>query len=242
MTKPTQGLLLAFLGAVLLRLSLIDDGYTHYVTTWMKWPLAICGVILLLLALGPLLGDRNHEDEASGGGAEMGGGHTDDHGHSHGTVPKVAWLLLLPGLVTFVISPPPLGAYLAERRANDVASAPAVTTELTGEKNVPVRVEEFVWRAQADPDSLKGRSVRMTGFVSYDNDGHWYITRMSISCCAADAVAFRVRVDEAETPERDSWVAVTGVWVEGSGATPRDPAAVLAEDVSPTDPPKNTYE
>jgi uncharacterized repeat protein (TIGR03943 family) len=198
--------------------------------------LAICGVILLLLALGPLIGDREHGTSGATEDAQ------DPDGHSHGAIPNVAWLLLLPGLVTFVISPPPLGAYLAERRANDVTNATAVTTELGGAKIVPVRVEEFVWRAQADPDSLQGRSVKMTGFVSYDNDDNWYVTRMSISCCAADAVAFRVRVDEAETPERDQWVTVTGVWVEGSGATPRDPPALVADDVTPADPPKNTYE
>ena len=47
MRRATQGLLLAFVGAVLLRLS-ISDAYLRYVNDWMKWPIVVSGVLLVL--------------------------------------------------------------------------------------------------------------------------------------------------------------------------------------------------
>ena len=55
-TRQTQALLLGFLGAVLLRMSL-SDAYLRYVTEWMKWPILASGVLMLLLAIGPLFRD-----------------------------------------------------------------------------------------------------------------------------------------------------------------------------------------
>ena len=236
MTRATQGLLLAFVGAVLLRLSL-SDAYLRYVNDWMKWPIAASGALLVLLAIGPILSDRAEEDPHVG--AE-----DDGHDHSPHRVPRVTWLLLVPGIVAFVISPPALGAFLAERRVDDnvVAAAPPVVVDLAEGEVVPLGVEELIWRSQEAPDTLVGQAIELTGFVSYDGTGAWYVTRMSIACCAADASAFRVKVEGAERPERDSWVAVTGTWVEGSGTSRRDVPSVEAVDVKDVEAPTQTYQ
>ncbi|MDP3893241.1 TIGR03943 family protein [Nocardioides sp.] len=254
MTRPTQGILLAFLGAVLLRLA-FTDAYLRYVTDWMKWPIIASGVILMLLAIGPILSDR-----APASDDEHGGAHDDEHdavvhdpealgadahGHGHGGVPRVTWLLLLPGLVTFLISPPALGSYLAERRADEsvTAQAPAVMADLPDGDVVPLELQEFLWRAHDASETIAGRSVQLTGFVSYDRDDNWYVTRLAIGCCAADAMAYRVRVDGPGRPPRDQWVQITGTYVDGSAATGRRATpTIAAADVTPIAEPEQTYE
>lgn len=236
-TRPTQGILLAFLGAVLLRLS-FTDAYLRYVTEWMKWPIIASGVILMLLAIGPILSDRateSHDDEHDG--------HT--HHGGHGGVPRVTWLLLLPGLVTFLISPPALGSYLAERRADESVAAPApgVVAPLPEADVVPLELQEFLWRAHDAVDTIADRTVQLSGFVSYDRDDNWYVTRLAIGCCAADAMAYRVRVDGTERPPRDQWVEVTGTYVDGSASDGRRATpAIEAEDVARIPEPEQTYE
>lgn len=259
MTRATQGLLMALLGAVLLRLAL-SEAYLRYVTEWMRWPLVASGVLLMGLAAGLVLHDSGEDDaDHDHTGYEQGADvvdHADDgHGHGKHGVPLVTWLLLLPGLVTFVISPPQLGSYLAERRSGEaqVATQPDSLTELSSDEVVPLDVTEFIWRAQDGGETLVDQPVALTGFVSYDKQGHWYVTRMTINCCAADATAWQVQVNEADSkPDRDAWVTVTGTYDQGSGVGtgsasavstgPPTVAAIVAADVKVVDPPNQTYE
>ena len=241
MARPTQGLLMAFLGAVLVRLSL-SDAYLRYVTAWMKYPILASGVLLMVLAVGLVVSERR------GPGHDAHDGHDEhDDGHGHGPIPLVAWLLVLPGLVTFVISPPELGSYLAERRSGEAQTVaePAALTTLSKAEVVPVDVTEFIWRAQDGGETLEDQPVRLTGFVSYDKDQHWYVTRMVIGCCAADAISYQVKVDgDVAKPERDQWVEVTGTYASGTGADPdgRTPPAVTATAVEEIETPDQTYE
>ena len=239
MSRQTQGLLMAFLGAVLVRLGLTDT-YLRYVTTWMKWPLVVTGVVLLVLGLSVIVVlERRKADHETGGYVDEA-----DHGHdahSH-RVPLVTWLLIVPGLMIFVVSPPELGSYLAERRAGETVAAPepAAVADLHGPGTVPVDLLEFVWRAQDGGRTMEGQSVSIEGFVSYDKKDHWFVTQMAISCCAADATAYQVRVDGADRPPRDQWVRVTGVYVSGTGAMGTAPA-IAATDVENIPEPKQTY-
>ena len=98
-----------------------------------------------------------------------------------------------------MISPPELGSFLAERRANEnvAAAQPKSVSDLSPDETNEVPLQEFVWRAQSGGDSLVDRPVELTGFVSYQGDD-WFVTRLTIGCCAADALAFRVQVDGAD--------------------------------------------
>lgn len=237
----TQGLLLTFLGAVLLRFG-GTDAHLRYVVPWMKWPLLVSGVVLVLLALGPLF--RNQSDDEDDHDA-----HAHDEGapaapgHGHG-VPRITWLLVLPGIIAFVVSPPELGSYLAERRAGDAVtvSAPTEATALGGAEPVDMALEEFLWLAQSGVPELVGQQVSVTGFVSWGQDDQsWYVTRMQIGCCAADAMAYRVEVRGTERPPRDEWVQVTGTHVAGTGPEPPYEVALEASDLVVIDEPVQTY-
>lgn len=53
---------------------------------------------------------------------------------------------------------------------------------------------DFTRRVQQDREQAgKGRSVRMTGFVTPDKQGDsWYLTRLIVKCCAAGAQSMAI--------------------------------------------------
>lgn len=230
MRAATQGLVTAILGIVLLRIVATED-YLRYVQPWMRWPLIVTGVVLLVMSIRPALGLFRPERR----------------------VPASTWLLTLPPVVVFAVAPPALGAYIAERRPVQVqASAPAIDdiSEPTTTGPRSLSVEEFTWGAgQADdPMSLTGSQVELEGFVSADQQGGWYVTNLVIFCCAADVAVERVKVVGQPAPPRDQWVRVTGVWVDGTGRwvaetgpDPSNPASVTADEVVHIPTPKDPY-
>lgn len=227
MNRAAQALVLTAIGGIALRVSWTDE-YARYVNEWMRWPLFASGLLLVGLAATAALGPAPEE-------------------HDHPTT-RFAWLLLVPVLVAFVVQPPALGSYVAERSANEqdaTAYTDAAVAPLPAGEVADVTIAGFVARAATDDGStLVDRDVRLTGFVTLDDAGSWYVTRLSISCCAADAAAFRVRVDDAAAPPEEQWVEVTGSWVEGTGVetASADAPAVTAADVVTIEPPKRPYE
>lgn len=168
-----------------------------------------------------------------------------DHGHSHAGGPGIAWLLTFPAVALLLFPPPALGSYSsaredAQRAAEGVGTFPA----LPADDPVDLSVAAFTSRAIYDSGhSLKGRTVRLTGFVTHGNDGTWYVTRLLVSCCAADATTSKVEVSGADTPETDTWVmTVTGTWHPkgklGSSAAwpPLLDAKTLRQETQPSDP------
>ena len=236
-TRATQSFLLSITGAVLIRIA-AGDTYLRYVNTWMRWPLIACGVLLLALAVSDLLPakqDDAHEDEAHDGEPEA----------AH--VPRAAWLMFLPVLVIFLIAPPALGAHFAERAqetavpaepADDLVIAPLPDTD-----PAPVFLDEFILRAAYDDGvTLRDRRVELTGFVSRDEAGRWYVTQFGINCCAADATVTRVLATGADAPPKDQWVKVVGSHVEGTGVEGRTPPEVAVEQLELIEAPRNQYE
>lgn len=59
---------------------------------------------------------------------------------------------------------------------------------------MPMEVWEFYSLARDDNPLLRGQPVELTGFVVPAEQDGWYLTRMKIFCCAADAAALKVRV------------------------------------------------
>ncbi|QWC86635.1 TIGR03943 family protein [Nocardioidaceae bacterium] len=229
----TQGLLIAMLGAVLVRISLTGE-YLRFVTDWMRWPLLITGVLLLVMAAGPILRPERHEGD---------GGEEHDHAHP---VPLVTWLLALPVIVLFVVPPPALGAFVAERRASDATPVlqPAPLSALPEDQVSRMSLGEFLYRAsRGQGGSLEGVDVRLTGFVSYGEGGEWYLTRLTIGCCAADAAPYRVRVEGSAAPPRDQWVTATGRLVPGTGSrSSTTPASLEISGLREIPEPASPYE
>ncbi|MFD5227853.1 TIGR03943 family putative permease subunit, partial [Streptomyces qaidamensis] len=179
-----------------------------------------------------------------------GHGHWDDDGHAghgHGPGgPRVAWFLTLPALALLLFPPPALGSYSAEREAAQRATRGVGTFPALPSGNpVDLTLGEFGSRAVYDSGrSLQGRTVRLTGFVTRGGDGTWYVTRLLVSCCAADATAAKAEVRGAQTPPVDTWVTVTGTWHPegGLGSDAAWPPVIDARSVRQVPQPDSPYE
>lgn len=241
MNRATQSVLVLLVGGSLLRITVFSDVYLRYVKAGLQWPLAITGALLVCTAtvtlLGELYGSRAQDvaDEHAvlthdGITHGHGHGHDDGHGHGHGG-PTVAWLLVLPVAAIMLIGPPALGSYTVERAGAAEALQPAADyPALTGTDPVALSLREYVDRALwAEGKTLYGRTVRLTGFITSSSD-QTYLTRIAISCCAADGQALRLRltgpVPSGLTP--DTWTTVTGRY-DGKQAT--DP---VSDETIPT--------
>ncbi|MFJ3440480.1 TIGR03943 family putative permease subunit [Streptomyces sp. NPDC086081] len=283
MRRHGPAVLLALVGAAILRVSLFSELYLRYVQPGLRPCLVVSGVALVLLAVvatvsartagaarpgrrqdaGPQAHDRHataptpdphpdHPDHPHDPdhahrphrGHDPDHPHDADHGHGHG--PRVAWLLILPALALLLFPPPALGSYSAEREAAQRAAQGVGTfPALPDGDPLDLTLGEFGSRAVYDSGrSLRGRTVRLTGFVTRDADGTWYVTRLLVSCCAADASAAKAEVRGADAPAVDTWVTVTGTWrPEGAlGTDAAWPPVLDATSVRRVPQPGNPYE
>jgi uncharacterized repeat protein (TIGR03943 family) len=230
----TQAGLLVIIGLIALTAAL-NGLYLNFVKPGLRIPLVSAGAVLVGLGayglLVPTRGtgavtdpDRRADDDL---GSEP--GRHGEHAHSHG--PRVGWLLVLPFLILGVVVPPPLGSFSAQQDSGRLRST-AVAEDLAaldaGPEPVPMSLGDYSARALFDEGkSLQGRRVRLTGFVSpVDHGTGWALTRMALSCCAADGYAIKVDVIGGERLPDDTWIEAVGTWQP----TPADadPASALA--------------
>ncbi|WP_433428369.1 TIGR03943 family putative permease subunit [Nonomuraea sp. CA-141351] len=227
MNRQTQGALLVILGAVLLTISAFSTTYVNYVKPGFRPLLVGAGVVLVVLGLLSVVQGWLGRPGA--------------HGHA----PRVAWLLAAPVFAVVMVAPPPLGSFAV--RLADGAPAPSRTANYgkLGRGGVTeLTLGEFIGRAYAPSgSSLTGRKVRLTGFAVPSKTG-WYVTRMRINCCAADAMALEVAVHGVPSPKENAWVRVTGTWTPWKGGIPDDyePPALTATEVTAIAQPAEPYE
>lgn len=242
MRRDVQAVILILVGGAILRIS-IGDTYLNYVKEGMRPWLIASGVVLAvlgILALIDVIRGGRAADEATPHDEPN---EHDGHGHAHG--PRAAWLLLLPVLAIFLVAPPALGAYAAARdTTNAIQPREAKAPPLPPGDPVEVTVSDYVGRAVWDEGrSLAGRNVEITGFVTPNPDGGWWLTRLALSCCAADAIASKIQAVDAQDLPANTWVTITGTWIPGGG-TKSDTAIPLVQvtDLVEVPQPKNPYE
>lgn len=238
MRRETQNILLILLGGALLKLSLTGM-FLRYVKAGLQPLLIATGVIMIVLALIAIVRDMRAQ------GADTGHEVHGDHEHRSSRSP---WLLLLPVLAVFLISPPALGADTvnrSERNAAQESNKGNGFAKLADGAVIPLSLGEFVTRtAWDDSGSLNDRDVKLTGFVVRKTDAV-YVARLAISCCAADASPIKVRMvgQEFDSLPTDQWVEVTGRVVPGSAT--KDTAYVptfTVASIVPIATPEDTYE
>lgn len=238
------------LGVTLL-VVVVTGHYRSYVRASNWWMLLAAGVVLVVLAVHGALREwqqldlersarRYAADPRAWLDGRLGTGRrAPGSGHDHDG-PGSAWVLLLaPVACLALLAPPTLGSYSAARAPDGATAAlvPAVTVEgpawapLPAGDVVPMTFQEFVVRARWDTtQAMAGRTVRLTGFVvprapERAGEAPWVLARMGIMCCAADAVAYRVRLSGAPVRRlpADTWLEVEGMWV--AEPAPTDPDA-----------------
>ncbi len=241
--------------------------FLRYVRPEMTIPLVVTGACLIGLALWTIVvtcrrraaatqtsdqpvGDPAHDHA----GAHDHGSHGDhghgDHGHGgHGPVWSV-WLIVVPVLIAALLSPPAIGAQLAQRRGPaqvSTAEAPPlpdvpVTAGSTGEA-LGLPMGKYVALAMsADEQELTGRRFTVTGFVINRPEGDgWYLARIRIRCCAADGVPLLIRILDAPPQADDGWVEVTGSYLPPERESYGPVARLKFESVLPIEEPDNPY-
>ncbi|MEV4805388.1 TIGR03943 family protein [Nonomuraea sp. NPDC049421] len=272
MNRVAQNLLLLLLGGALLKISVFSADVANYVKPGFRPLVITAGVALVVLAVAaqaldhrgsrsaarrteirraraaeeahlaaligrdPVVPAPEHEREHAGG-----------HAGGHG----VAWSLVAPLAVIFLIAPPALGSF-AVRQAEQTPHVPPPTLVEArsivlkdGRVNV-LSMLEFAHLAWDDPSgSLRGKTVRLTGFaVPSGRDDGWYLTRMRIGCCAADALTMQVMVKGVPEPKTDAWVRVTGAWIpqKARGTDAYSPPEMSASRVERVAVPDEPYE
>ncbi|GGT34208.1 TIGR03943 family putative permease subunit [Streptomyces chromofuscus] len=166
------------------------------------------------------------------------------HGHDHSHTPKVAWLLFLPALSLLLYAPPALGAFTASRETPKAVAEEDHFDPLPATSPLPITLTDFTQRVQQDRErAIEGRTVQMTGFVTPAGDGDgWYLTRLMLSCCAADAQSVKVRIHGVQAPPADTWVTLTGTWhPSGTLGTKSAAAALDAHTLKKIPKPTNGY-
>jgi len=246
-TRLAQGMVMVLLGAAALSVTVTSQTYLNYVREEFRPFLVAAGVVLVLLGAVTVVLDLRsaHGDDTD----THGHSHGHSHGHDHARAPAVAWLLLLPVAVIFVVAPPALGAYTAatadQAAVVESAAADEFDAEFPDDGPVEMKLREFVVRAWTDEErTMAGRDIRLTGFAMPNPEGEgWYLARLQIACCAADAIVNRVLIENQPEPPEDSWWTVTGRWVEPEGSLQevRDHRFEVTE-MTPVDNPPDPYE
>ncbi|GGU29832.1 TIGR03943 family protein [Streptomyces violascens] len=227
MKKMLPAVLLGLVGCALLRISLLSDLYLRYVKEGLRPLLIASGVVLVVLGFLAALRTR-----------EPHGHDKDGHGHAHSAAgPKTAWLLALPAVMLLLFAPPALGSYTVARDGSGAVARRTTFAPLPKLSPLPLSLSDFTSRAVWDEKgSLKGRTVRLTGFVAPGNATAWQLSRVVVSCCAADARVLKVEVHGIVAPPADSWVTVTGTWRPAAKAPALD--AIKIERIAQ---PRNPY-
>lgn len=216
-------------GALLVRLS-IGGEYARYVRVGMGPLLLVSGILLAVVGLaGVVRALRGRPQD-----------HDHDHGHDHGS-DRIGWLLLAPVLALLLVTPPSLGSFGVSRSTGvTVTSGSRVYSSLQpGREPVEMSLLEYDERVGDHHGASFGTvPVKLVGFVSKTSDGDGFqIARYQIACCAADALAYAVRVTGTSgTPARDQWVTVVGTYQPAADGTARLQASSLTEIPAPRDP------
>jgi len=192
--RLAQSALLFLLGATLLHAG-TTDLYLRYVKEGLRPLVLLAGAVLIATAAATLWYDRR--------------GPAPGHGHHE---PRVSWLLVLPVFALILVAPPALGSYSATHTGTALTE-PLGFPPLPPGDPLRLAVADYAGRAVYDDGrSLRGREVRITGFVALDRTGTPYLVRMGLNCCAADAQPVKIALTGDIPPvlRPDTWLEITG--------------------------------
>jgi putative membrane protein len=206
--RQAQAVVLLLLGGAVLRAGLTDL-YLRYVKAGLRPLLLVVGVVLIAAAIATFWYERRPAHATKDDQPES----RDPGGHVH-REPATAWLLLLPLCALVVVVPPALGSYAADRTGTALQPPPGFVTLPAGD---PVRISVLDYATRAVYDhgrSLGDRRVEITGFIAVAGRGVPILTRMFLSCCAADAQPVKVGLS-GKVPaglQPDTWLDVVGTY------------------------------
>jgi putative membrane protein len=233
--REVQGVVQVLIGGAVLRASLTDL-YLRYVRSGLRPFLVVAGVVLVVAGLATLWyefrrgrGSRRNRDALP---------------HHE---PRIAWLLLLPLFALIIVGPPALGSYAADRNGTALQRPPGFDPLPAGD---PLRLDvlDYATRAVYDHgNGLGNRRIKLVGFLTIGHTGTPYLTRMVMSCCAADALPIKVGLS-GKLPTNlkpNAWLEVTGHYTNRQLTDEANKGTIPFIDiteVSPVPAPRQPYE
>jgi uncharacterized repeat protein (TIGR03943 family) len=202
-SREARALILTAMALLLLRLSLTGQ-HVLFVKPSMGPFLLVAGGVVAVLAACAMFEPESEHDH-------------DDHHGAH----RLAWLLMVPFVVVFVIGPAPLGSFMVTRQPHRVTAEPGSGAQYRlpapVDGAVELTVNEINQHGLYDVDQhMTGARLRVDGFVVPDTDGPkgtFLLTRFVLSCCAADAYPVSLRISGIRhLPQKDTWVRIEGTW------------------------------
>ncbi|KOG43240.1 TIGR03943 family putative permease subunit [Streptomyces resistomycificus] len=234
MNRQAQAAVLFLLGSALLHAGLTDL-YLRYVKAGLRPMLLAAGVVLVAAAAATVWYEWRARRQEPGHEA---------HVHPE---PRVSWLLVLPLLALILVAPPALGSYSA-LRTGTALQQPYGYAALPADGPLRLNLVDYAGRAAYDHGrSLRGRQIKVTGFVALDGKGKPYLVRMALNCCAADAQPVKVGLTGRIPPvlRPDTWLEVTGTYTARRAKDPVNGGPIPFIEVSgaaPVPAPKDPYD
>jgi uncharacterized repeat protein (TIGR03943 family) len=155
------------------------------------------------------------------------------------TVRELGGLLALVAPVLALVAVPGanLGALAVERKGDQAAYRPPPRHAA----NAPIDLFDVAYASRdatfaAERGIAPGRRVVLTGLASGIGSAGFDLARFVTTCCAADAVPYRVKVVRAANVHTDRWYRVTGRLERPGRGDFRVRATRLAPIPTPADP------
>jgi len=216
--RESHAVILLLAGGTLLRIAINGD-FQRYVKVGLRPYLLVSASVIVILALISLLQTplimwlAAHSTARRPPNLMINEENSHSHTHDHGRF-DVGWLLAVPMAVLLFVGPPAIGAFAASRSGTALTAAPdSPYPPIPAGDPVTMSVIDFASRAVFDnAHSLTGRNVALTGFLTKAPAGGFDLTRMVVTCCAADAQPIKVGLSGTlpAGAGSDAWVTVTG--------------------------------
>jgi putative membrane protein len=148
----------------------------------------------------------------------------DDHDHEHDQESVVSpfnlWIMLIPLLIGILIPARPLGASAISSKGFTTSSALISSQAASHQFETESEQRDILdwvtlFDVEDDLKPLMGQQAAVVGFVYHDErlpKGQFFVSRIVVSCCAADGFPVVMIVDwpEAASLKQDTWVRVSG--------------------------------
>lgn len=206
---------------------------SRYLGPRTYWVVYVGGALLLLAAaahLAPLVFDRNRRHIRRPVSIEN---------RRRGEVVGLV-VLVAPILAVLAVPAPQLGSLAASRKAAIGVSAAGVPAPPADSGDIGFREIQYAGESSSyagEAGIAEGVPVTLQGFVREMRADELVLSRFYVSCCAADALPYSVRVvgDPATTAAVDEWLQVDGVIVRDGDGFAVDPRSIREID-EPRDP------
>jgi putative membrane protein len=143
-----------------------------------------------------------------------------EHDHEPAVSPVNLWIMLIPLLIGVLIPAHPLGASAISSKGFTTSSALISSQAASHQFETESEQRDILdwvtlFDVEDDLKPLMGQEAAVVGFVYHDErlpKGQFFVSRIVVSCCAADGFPVVMIVDwpEAASLKQDTWVRVSG--------------------------------